>query len=105
MSRFSFLKHFFKKSITTKKIQIPQKDLSTLKQFDDVWVKIKDEIYEGWVVNIVNTDIQIVYTDKDNKLKDISFLKERPLNRTCIEKTNCSLLLNNPYHGSSTRSG
>lgn len=87
----------------TPKVETPQKDLSTLKQFDDVWIQINDEIYEGWVVNIVNGEIQIVFSDRDNKLQDISFMKDRPLNRTFIKEKYRTLYLNNPNYGIGSR--
>lgn len=69
-------------------------NLSQLKQFDDVWIKIENFICEGWVLEIVKDIISIVYTDSNGKLQETRFNLERPLDRTVLEQNNRILILN-----------
>ena len=90
-----WLKKIFHKNIPEKIIPVTNlKTIVEIKQFDDVWIKIDDFIYEGWVVNNEDNNIYIVYTDKNNKLQDIVFKIERPLNRTILENNRKVLILN-----------
>ena len=86
------------KYLTTKPIIIsikeePIKSLNDIAQFDDVWVGINDKIFEGWVVERKENNIEIVYTNAQYKLVDISFRIERPLNRESLEQGNKVLYL------------
>ena len=73
---------------------LSQTNLGNVNQFDDVWIKDGDSIYEGWVVKKEDGVFFIVYTDNNKKLQDILFKIERPLNRTIIESNNKVLYLN-----------
>ena len=73
---------------------LSQINLANVKQFDDIWIKDGNFIFDGWVTKKENNYIYIVYTDNDNKLQEISFKIERPLNRTQIENDNKILYLN-----------
>ena len=70
------------------------KNISQIKQFDDVWIKIDNNIYEGWVTENKENIVYIVYTDDNNKLQDAVFRIERPLTRTTIICNNKTLILN-----------
>ena len=70
------------------------KNISQIKQFDDVWVKIDNSIYDGWVTENKENTVYVVYTDDNNKLQDAVFKIERPLTRTTIEYNNKTLILN-----------
>lgn len=69
-------------------------DLASIKQFDDVWIKCGDNIFEGWVVEKIKNLVYISYTNEKHKLDDAVFTIERPLNRTFIEQNNKILYLN-----------
>ena len=71
----------------------PSKCLNEVKQLDDVWVGINDKIYEGWVVECKENNIDVVYTNAQHKLIDVSFKIERPLNRESLEQGNKVLYL------------
>ena len=86
------------KYLTTKPIIIsikeePIKSLNDIAQFDDVWVGINDKIFEGWVVERKENNVEIVYTNAQHKLVDISFKIERPFNRESLEQGNKVLYL------------
>lgn len=71
-------------------------DINKLKQNDDVWIGVGPAIYEGWVVTRKDNMVDIVYSDANNKLQDISFTIERPYNREKLEQDGCTLYINNP---------
>ena len=73
--------------------QEPVKYLNDLAQFDDVWIGINDKIFEGWVVERKENNVEIVYTNAQHKLVDISFKIERPFNRESLEQGNKVLYL------------
>ena len=73
--------------------QEPVKYLNDLAQFDDVWVGINDKIFEGWVVERKENNVEIVYTNAQHKLVDTSFKIERPFNRESLEQGNKVLYL------------
>ena len=86
------------KYITTKSIknstkEEPIKYLNNIAQFDDVWVGINNEIFEGWVVERKENNVEIVYTNAQYKLVDTSFKIERPFNRESLEQGNKVLYL------------
>ena len=86
------------KYLTTKPIIIsikeePIKSLNDIAQFDDVWVGINDKIFEGWVVERKENNVEIVYTNAQHKLVDTSFKIERPFNRESLEQGNKVLYL------------
>ena len=86
------------KYLTTKPIIIsikeePIKSLNDIAQFDDVWVGINDKIFEGWVVERKENNVEIVYTNAQHKLVDTNFKIERPLNRESLEQGNKVLYL------------
>lgn len=73
--------------------QEPVKYLNDLTQFDDVWVGINGKIFEGWVVERKENNVEIVYTNAQYKLVDTSFKIERPFNRESLEQGNKVLYL------------
>ena len=73
--------------------QEPVKYLNDLAQFDDVWIGINGKIYEGWVVERKENNVEIVYTNAQYKLVDTNFKIERPLNRESLEQGNKILYL------------
>ena len=86
------------KYITTKSIKISKKEepvkyLNNIAQFDDVWVGINGKIFEGWVVERKENNVEIVYTNAQYKLVDTSFKIERPFNRELLEQGNKILYL------------
>ena len=86
------------KYITPKFISVPIKEepvkyLNDIAQFDDVWVGINDKIFEGWVVERKENNVEIVYTNAQYKLVDASFKIERPFNRESLEQGNKILYL------------
>ena len=72
----------------------PKKILSELNVYDDVWIQDKNNIYEGWVIERSKKFISVVYSDSDNKLQDIKFLIDRPLDRSIIKYCNFFIYLN-----------
>ena len=77
--------------VTVKKESI--KYLNDIAQFDDVWVGINGKIFEGWVVERKENNVEIVYTNAQYKLVDTNFKIERPLNRESLEQGNNILYL------------
>ena len=73
--------------------QEPIKYLNNISQFDDVWIGINGKIYEGWVVERKENNVEIVYTNAQYKLVDTSFKIERPFNRESLEQGNKILYL------------
>ena len=73
--------------------QEPVKYLNNLAQFDDVWIGINSEIFEGWVVERKENIVDIIYTNAQHKLIDVSFKIERPFNRESLEQGNKILYL------------
>ena len=98
----NFFKKWFNKnkSPDIKHIEIQnldnQKILLNIKQFDDVWIKIDENIFEGWVTEKIGNVINIVYTDNNSKLEDATFIINRPLDRISIEQNGKILFLNKP---------
>ena len=92
MNRF---KKLFKRTIKPilPVVQMPEKTLNDISQFDDVWVGINGEIYEGWVVNREDNNVDIVYTNAQFKLVDINFKLRRPYNQDRLEQGNKVLYL------------
>ena len=93
----NIFKNIFK-HITPKLKQIsvkqePTKYLNDIAQFDDVWVGINNEIFEGWVVERKENNIDIVYINAQNKLVDVNFKIERPFNKELLEQGNKVLYL------------
>lgn len=68
-------------------------NLANVQQFDDAFVKIGDQMFEGWVVEKTNSTINVVYTDNNKKLHVENFKLERPLNRTELEQNGKTLIL------------
>ena len=89
-------KKLFNKKTKESFIEIPPEkeiNLANISQFDDVWVKIDGKIFSGWIVERIGDIVYISYTNENNKLDDIIFTIERPLNRTFIEQNNKVLYL------------
>lgn len=94
----NFLKKLFgKKSdsvqeepVTSNKSSIT---LADVQQFDDVCIKINDQMFEGWIVEKTNSTVNVVYTDNNKKLHVENFKLERPLNRTELEQNGKTLIL------------
>lgn len=92
----NIFKKLFNKKIKEVSIEVPvEKDinLANISQFDDVWIKIGNSIFDGWVVEKIDNTIYVCYTDINNKLADALFTIERPLNRTYIEQNGKVLYL------------
>ena len=86
------------KHITAKYIPVIVKKesikyLNDIAQFDDVWVGINGKIFEGWVVERKENNVEIVYTNAQYKLVDATFKIERPFNRESLEQGNKILYL------------
>lgn len=91
-----FLKKLFgKKSSNTvpETITSPNITLANLQQFDDVKVKINNDVFEGWVLDRIGNKVNIIYADNNKKLINVSFTLERPLDRTVLEQNNKTLIL------------
>jgi len=87
-------KRWFKKDY--KNIEVPIKQeitLGTLKEYDDIQVKIGNDTYDGWVYAKSGQNIYVVYTNKDNKLEYAEFIIERPLNRKEITVNNITFII------------
>lgn len=85
----NIFKKLFSKKVKDPPIEAPVKkevNLANISQFDDVWIKIDGKLFSGWVIEKVENCIYICYTNENNKLDDIVFTIERPLNRTFIEQ-------------------
>lgn len=92
----NIFKKLFNKKVKEVPIEVPIKkdiNLANISQFDDVWIKIDNNIFDGWVVEKVEDVICICYTDANNRLADALFTIERPLNRTYIEQNGKVLYL------------
>ena len=81
------------KSIQVFAKEEPAKYLNNIAQFDDVWIGINNEIFEGWVVERKENIVDIIYTNAQHKLVDTTFKIERPLNRESLEQGNKTLYL------------
>ena len=73
--------------------QEPVKYLNDIAKFDDIWIGINNEIFEGWVVERRENNIDVIYTNAQHKLVDATFKIERPLNRELLEQGNKILYL------------
>ena len=73
--------------------QEPVRYLNDIAKFDDIWIGINNEIFEGWVVERKENNVEIVYTNAQYKLVDTSFKIERPFNRESLEQGNKVLYL------------
>ena len=82
----------FKKPIVSKPI-VNLTQLNDIKQYDDVQIKIGDNIYEGWVVEKKENVVFIVYTDSSGRLIDTTFIITRPYNRNRLEQSGKTLIL------------
>ncbi len=77
----------------TPKIVLPKKTLADIKKFDDVWIKIDDQLFEGWVVERVGDALLIVYSNANNQLIEVRILIKRPYDKTFFKNENITLLL------------
>ena len=73
--------------------QEPVKYLNDIAKFDDIWIGINNEIFEGWVIERRENNIDVIYTNAQHKLVDATFKIERPLNRESLEQGNKILYL------------
>ena len=73
--------------------QEPVRYLNDIAKFDDIWIGINNEIFEGWVVERRENNIDVIYTHAQHKLVDATFKIERPLNRESLEQGNKILYL------------
>ena len=100
MKLFNWFKKFKKHTDNVEEKQLKNNlnvpNLFEIKQFDDVWIKINDKIFEGWVVERVDDIIQIIYTDENLKLQDADFKIERPFTRDNIQQNGKTLFLIKP---------
>mgnify|MGYP007012548189 CR=1 FL=1 len=71
----------------------PDITLGTVKDYDDVNIKIGNELYSGWVYGRTAEKIYVVYTNAENKLDYAEFTIERPLNRKEVTENNITLIL------------
>lgn len=70
-----------------------KKNIGNIKTFDDVKIKIEDDLFDGWVYGNKSNIIYVVYTDKDNALQYAEFEIIRPLDRTELTQNNKTLIL------------
>lgn len=89
---FRKILNYFKKPIVSKPI-VNLTQLNDIKQYDDVQIKIGDNIYEGWVVEKKENVVFIVYTDSSGRLIDTTFTIIRPYNRNRLEQSGKTLIL------------
>ena len=89
---FRKILNYFKKPIISKLI-LSLTQLKDIKQYDDVQIKIEDNIYEGWVVEKKENMVFIVYTDSSGRLIDATFIITRPYNRNRLEQSGKTLIL------------
>ena len=73
--------------------QEPVRYLNDIAKFDDIWIGINNEIFEGWVVERRENNIDVIYTNAQHKLVETNFKIERPLNRESLEQGNKVLYL------------
>ena len=73
--------------------QEPVRYLNDIAKFDDIWIGINNEIFEGWVIERRENNIDVIYTNAQHKLVDATFKIERPLNRESLEQGNKILYL------------
>lgn len=89
---FRKILNYFKKPIVSEPV-VNLTQLNDIKQYDDVQIKIGDNIYEGWVVEKKENVVFIVYTDNSGKLIDTTFTITRPYNRSRLEQSGKTLIL------------
>ena len=91
----SFWKNLFNKK--DKPIISDKKEyaiLSEIKVFDDVFVKINNSIYPGWVTARDGNIVTILCEKPNNEIFETDFTIKRPLNRNYLEDQNKVLYLN-----------
>lgn len=69
------------------------KNIGNIKVFDDVKIKIENDLFDGWIYGSKSNVIYIVYTDKDDTLQYAEFEITRPLDRTELTQNNKTLIL------------
>lgn len=94
------------KQLLHRQTEVPIKPISTnrlneIKQYDDVWIKIDNSIYSGWVVERLGNVVSIVYTDSEGKLVDTTFSLSRPFDRNSLEENGRVLYINPPANENS----
>ena len=92
---FSWLKNIFRtsKKINKEKSNVIQSiNIGNINIFDDVWIKVNNNIYPGWVFDKIGNNVHIVYFD-NNCILDAKFKIERPLDRIEITQNNKTLIL------------
>ncbi len=80
------------KNLKTQK-SILDKSIGNIKIFDDVFIKEKDNLFDGWVYSKNSDTIYVVYTDCDQKLQYAEFKIERPLNKKESTQNNITLII------------
>lgn len=78
------------------KVEKPKKTLAELDFIDTVWVKDKDNLYEGWVFDITKKHIIIVVSLSNGDSLEYRFNKTRPLTQTELVQNDKILFLNEP---------
>lgn len=75
--------------------QRPLKTFLDIDIFDDVWYKVGDDIYRGWVFNKTKHGLYIVYSNGETLLED-AIIVDRPYNVTEVYNKNNILYFNEP---------
>ena len=70
-----------------------KKNIGNIKIFDDVKIKVEDDLFDGWVYGNKSNVVYVVYTDKNNILQYAEFDIIRPLDRTELTQNNKTLIL------------
>lgn len=98
MKIIQFIKNLFSKKEKQDTISVQEntklKTLVDIQVFDDVTVSTDNELYEGWIAEIIQNQAVVVYTDKYKKLQMCKFTISRPLNRTEVEFKDGAIYLN-----------
>lgn len=100
MNWFNKVKQLFSHQ-TVKPIEPISKQLNEIKQYDDVWIKINNKVYSGWIVERLGNVVSVVYTDSEGKLIDTTFSLFRPFDRDFLEENGKVLYLRPPANENS----
>ena len=90
----SFFGKIFKKKVEEPTLSPSKVTISDIKVFDDVYVKIKDDILPGWITERNGNRITVLCENKDKTIFETGFTIKRPLDRDFIDEENKVLYLN-----------
>jgi len=89
------LKFFKPNSKPEVKDNIPEtKQIKDLKVYDDVFIKIDNQIYSGWVTDISKNSLSICYEDKEYTPFEVRFIIKNLKNQSVIKNQNKTLIIN-----------